>query len=146
MDQVKIFNLIQPILGWIVLLSLITFFVSLFLIPYLVGKLPTHCFLELPAERDRKPPPTISSVFLFVLRNILAVILLLAGFIMLFIPGQGLLTIVLGLLLLSFPGKTRAVSRMVQNRSIQKSLNWIREKRGKKPFAWPDNQRGENGR
>ena len=50
---------------------------------------------------------------------------------MLVLPGQGILTMVIGFSIMDFPGKHRLNDRIVANRKIQQSLNWIRRKGGK---------------
>ena len=69
---------------------------------------------------------------------VLGLILILAGIIMLFLPGQGILTILLGVLLISFPGKHKLVQAIVFQPKIQRSLDWLRKKRKKTPFIWPE--------
>jgi hypothetical protein len=53
---------------------------------------------------------------------------------MLFTPGQGILTILAGLLLMNFPGKYRLERWLVQRPGVLSSLNWLRTRRGKAPF------------
>ena len=49
----------------------------------------------------------IFRVFFILIKNLLGVSLLAGGFLMLFIPGQGLLTIFMGLVLIDYPKKIR---------------------------------------
>ena len=53
---------------------------------------------------------------------------------MLVLPGQGLLTIVTGLLLVNYPGKYKLEQKLVSIPSIYKALNWIRFKANKPPL------------
>ncbi len=128
---------IQPLLGWLAGISLCTFILSLLLIPWLVGRLPQDCFLKL-SNRTTFPRHTsaISILFIFV-RNLSGLFLLLAGIAMLFLPGQGLLTILLGILLITFPGKQKLITNLAGRPEVQRSMDWIRKKRGKAPFNWP---------
>ena len=130
-------NFLQPLLWWLAVLSLFTFVLSLVLIPWVVGRLPQDCFLKLHHNDSPTNLPSIGSVVMAIFRNGLGMILLLAGIGMLFLPGQGLLTILLGTLLISFPGKKRLVQSLVHQPKIQHSMNWLRKKRGKPPFLWP---------
>ena len=130
-------NFLQPLVGWLAVLSLGTFILSLVLIPWVVGKLEQDCFLKLYQNDRSTTRPSPASVFMLMLRNGLGLLLILAGIAMLFLPGQGLLTMLLGALLLSFPGKHRLITRLVRQPKIQHSLDWIRKKRGKVPFIWP---------
>jgi hypothetical protein len=62
--------------------------------------------------------------------------LLLCGIAMLVLPGQGLLTILVGLSLLPFPGKDKLEQNLLARKSIRASLNWIRTKANKEPFIF----------
>ncbi|MCP4337900.1 MAG: hypothetical protein GY799_03215, partial [Desulfobulbaceae bacterium] len=86
-------DVLQPLLGWLAMLSVLTFFLSLILIPWVVGKLRQDCFLTLQQKERHTTPHSIGAIILAILRNVLGVTLLFAGIIMLFLPGQGLLTI-----------------------------------------------------
>ena len=125
------------LMGWLAAISLLTFITSLLLIPLIVRKLPADVFIRL-YSRPRQPPAlSPGRIVLLVCRNAIAVLLLVSGFIMLFIPGQGLLTMLIGLLLLTFPGKQKLVLQLIRRQPIQKSLDWIRIKQHCQPFDWP---------
>lgn len=119
------------------LLSLAMFLGSLVAVPWLIGRLPADYFLthwqRVDAQRSRHP---LGRWLVPLLRNLLGCVLLLAGVVMLLLPGQGLLTMVIGLCLMDFPGKRKAVDWMVGKKSIQQGLNWIRRKRGKGDFVF----------
>ncbi|MGB3221261.1 MAG: PGPGW domain-containing protein [Desulforhopalus sp.] len=127
-----------PLLGWLALISLLTFVLSLILIPLVVGKLSQNCFLKLYDRKSSGASPSIGSLLLLFVRNIFGMFLLFAGILMLFLPGQGLLTILLGGLLISFPGKRKLLLALVCKPKIQHSLDWLRKKMGKPPFLWPN--------
>jgi len=102
--------------------------------------LPEDCFLRLHAKERGRSIYSLSGVTLFLVRNLLGLLLLLAGIAMLFLPGQGLLTILMGVLLISFPGKDKLVDNLVCRPKIQQSMDWFRKKRGKPPFIWPQKE------
>lgn len=119
------------------LLSLAMFFGSLVAVPWLIGCLPADYFLthwKQVDERRRQHP--LAQVLVPLLRNLLGAVLLLAGVAMLVLPGQGLLTMVIGLCVMDFPGKRKALGWMVEKRVTQQGLNWIRQKRGKEAFVF----------
>ena len=64
------------------------------------------------------------------------IVLLICGIAMLVLPGQGLLTILIGLSLLPFPGKNKLEQNLLARKSVQSSLNWIRIKANKEPFIF----------
>jgi hypothetical protein len=57
---------------------------------------------------------------------------------MLFLPGQGLLTMLIGLMLIWFPGKYRLEKWLVHQPGILKGINWFRGKRGNLPLRVKD--------
>ena len=67
---------------------------------------------------------------------IVGVCLLLCGVVMLVLPGQGLLTILIGLSLVPFPGKNKIEQNILSRKSVRFSLNWIRMKANKDPFIF----------
>jgi hypothetical protein len=62
------------------------------------------------------------------LKNVCGAMLILAGAVLSLpgIPGQGLLTIFAGLLLLDFPGKPDILKRILRRRSLLRTVNQIR--------------------
>ena len=122
-------NAHQAILTWLTIGSLITFIFSLAVLPWLVAKIPADYFLY----QKRRPTPLkqghpIIRMALLIGKNILGAILLLGGILMLFIPGQGLLTMAMGLLLLDYPGKFTLERKLVQQPKVLNGLNWLRSK------------------
>jgi archaellum biogenesis protein FlaJ (TadC family) len=120
---------------WLTLISVATFLGSLLTLPWLVAKIPETYFLESvrsPTPWHRQRPAL--RLMLLMLKNMLGAVLLAGGILMLFLPGQGLLTMALGLLLLDYPGKYRFERWLVAQPSILRSLNWLRRRRGVPPL------------
>jgi hypothetical protein len=63
-----------------------------------------------------------------VVKNLIGFILILAGIAMLVLPGQGVLTIVVGMVLMNFPGKFRLERWLATRPPVWRSLNWLRKK------------------
>jgi len=120
---------VGQILPWLGLLSVLTFFGSLLIVPWLILLMAPDYFirhrLEV-IERHRRHP--VLSFLLVGLRNMIGLVLLVAGTAMLLLPGQGILTMLIGLSLMDFPGKHQLLEKVVQNKRVQNSLNWIRRK------------------
>ena len=74
------------------------------------------------------------------LKNTAGVVFLTAGVAMLVLPGQGLLTILLGLMLINFPGKRRFELALIRRRPVLKSVNWIRRRAGREPLIVADSE------
>lgn len=65
-------------------------------------------------------------------------VLLLIGVAMLALPGPGLLTVLVALSLLDFPGKRKLVLRIVRERHVRRSFDWIRRRARRPPLVLPD--------
>lgn len=126
----------QLLIQWISIASIISFFGSLIIIPKLIINLPPDFFLKRKTSASVKQIVVIRVTF-FLMKNCLGFLLFLCGILMLFIPGQGLLTMFLGLVLLDFPGKQKLQLYCLKVRPVRRSLNWIRRKYGKKTFIFP---------
>jgi len=73
-----------------------------------------------------------------VVKNVVGLLLFATGVAMLALPGPGLLTLVVALSLLDFPGKRRFVLRIVRERHVHRSINWIRRRANQPPLVLPD--------
>ena len=91
------------------------------------------CVLD--RERQRGPETEAHFDLGISTQNLL---LVAAGLAMLFLPGQGLLTVLIGVSVMDFPGKRGLLQRLVRGPKVQRTLNWIRRKRGKEPFAFAE--------
>lgn len=127
----------QTIATWLALLSIFTFILSLILLPYIVRRIPSDYFLTLSEKKPKLKGYDFKSIMIILFRNIFGTLLLLSGFAMLFLPGQGLITIFISLLFLDFPRKKRFITYLTSKRSVQRAVNWIRKKAKKKPIKWP---------
>ena len=70
-------------------------------------------------------------------RNVLGVLLIAAGIAMLVLPGQGILTILVGLALLDVPVKRRLLCRLLRRRSVEQAIQRLRERAGQPPLIVP---------
>jgi len=61
-------------------------------------------------------------------KNLLGIVLVCTGVAMLVLPGQGILTILIGLMLINFPGKRALEQRLVQQPTVLRAMNWMRAK------------------
>jgi hypothetical protein len=74
---------------------------------------------------------------LLAIKNLLGIFLIVAGLVMLLVPGQGLLTIAVGLVLTDFPGKFHLQRWIVARKSVWRSIGWLRKRTGKPPLERP---------
>jgi archaellum biogenesis protein FlaJ (TadC family) len=110
--------------------SVLLFLISLFVIPYIVSKIPEDYF----THEKRVTQKGVGFFITRIIKNILGFIFLFFGFIMLFTPGPGLLTMAIGFTLLNFPGKYKMEKRIIRNKAIYKEINRIRKKFNKPPL------------
>tara|TARA_R110000824_G_scaffold7892_6_gene35909 strand:- start:21303 stop:21680 length:378 start_codon:yes stop_codon:yes gene_type:complete len=117
------------------LLSLLTFVSSLILLPWLVLAIPKDYFVDKRRHRMRwKGSFYPLRMLVLMLKNLLGLVLVCIGMLLLVLPGQGILTILAGLVLLDFPGKFRFLRWLARKEHVLLSLNWIRRKGNKEPF------------
>ena len=117
------------------LVSVVTFVLSLLLIPVIIVRIPEDYFRR--DKRENLRWKRVNPAFrwcLTVMKNLLGLILLIMGILMLVLPGQGLLTILFGIALLDFPGKYKLERRIIAYPKVLNSINWIRKKAQKKPL------------
>ncbi len=119
---------------WIALLSVLFFTGIVFLVPVAVIILPVDYFAGEKRHGIIKEFIFPFNMILLALKNLTGFVLFVFGIILLFIPGQGLLTIFAGLMLMNFPGKRRLELSIVRRKKVLNSINWIREKAGKEPI------------
>ncbi|MFZ5796806.1 MAG: hypothetical protein C4563_03505 [Desulfobulbus sp.] len=118
------------------LVSVLTFVGSLLAIPWLIGRLPVDYFIQhrrKVEERHKQHP--LAARIIFVVRNGFGTLFLLAGIAMLLLPGQGIITILIGISLMDFPRKHLLVDALIRRPRVAKTLNWLRRKQNKTPFA-----------
>ncbi len=84
-------------------------------------------------------PPDVSWA-----RRGLGLLAVLAGVAMLVLPGQGLLTIAVGLWLMDLPLARRMTRRVWQVPAIQRGVDALRRKAGAPPMHWPSEDAEED--
>lgn len=105
------------------LFSVVTFVGSLILIPFLIARLPSDYF-RLPPQQNRSHYLSVKAFFL----NAAGILVIFAGIAMLILPGQGLLTILIGISIMRFPAKYRLERYLATKPQILNALNWIRQR------------------
>ena len=123
------------IVSTLVASSIAMFVIGLIAAPIIVSMIPADYFTyrDRPDIRFSQQHPVVRMT-LIIGKNLLGAILLLAGIAMLVLPGQGIMTIVVGLVLLDFPGKYRLQGWLIRKRVVHRPINWLRVKRGREPL------------
>jgi archaellum biogenesis protein FlaJ (TadC family) len=134
-----VFQWIQAHESWLTLLSLaslLLFVGSIALIPVILVRLPSDYFTRDPSPRTREHP--IRFVIRVTIQNLIGFTLLIAGILMLVLPGQGLLTLLVAVCLIHFPRKRQLIRHIVRMRRVHQSIDWIRMRYGVPPIRLPD--------
>ena len=119
----------QYLLGWIGVISFLVFSLSLLSLPRLVAMIPEDYFLSQKRKRAILKNEVFGTwIVIFILKNSIGLLLITGGMLMLFLPGQGVLTIIAGLIMTDYPGKFELERRIVSNKKILEKLNWLRNK------------------
>ena len=119
-----------------VLFSAATFVVSIAVVTFVLVKLPANDFHSSHARAFLvESHPVLRALGIFA-KNLLGLVLVFAGIIMSLpgVPGQGVLTILLGIMLLDFPGKRRLETRIVSRPRVYAAINSLRSRFGKPPL------------
>jgi len=109
--------------------------------PLVIARLPADYFVR--PERDVGSHPVLRKT-LKVLRNVLGVLLIIAGIAMLVLPGQGVLAILVGISLVSFPGKRKLQLRLLGLPAVRRVVSSIRKRAGKPPLQLEHEGRGRD--
>ena len=118
------------------LIFVASFFINLGIVSFILVKLPADHF-----SKNRKtkfwagPRPAIHAAKV-IGKNIAGVLLVALGIVLSLpgVPGQGLLTVLLGIMLLDFPGRHRLEQKLLSKPSIVNTINRLRKRFDKPPL------------
>ncbi len=110
--------------------------ISAALIPYLIVRLPADFYAESNHRRRLFQDHRWLRIMFLTVKNAVGGLLLVAGILMLVLPGPGLLTILAALALLNVPGKRALAWRILHRPALLKSINWLRQRTGRKPLSF----------
>lgn len=125
----------DTIVWWLVALSAFMFVASLILLPMLVVRIPADYFTH--RKRHHKTPekyPPVIRIIVLVIKNLFGLVLFCAGILMLVLPGQGLFTMFIGIMMMNFPGKFKLERWIVERGPVLKSINWLRRRAHHEPL------------
>jgi len=119
-----------------VLVFAATFGISLGICSFIVVKLPADYFSKKHELKFWAGPRPLLRATGIIGKNILGVLLVAVGIVLSLpgVPGQGLLTILLGVMLVDFPGKRRLEQKLLNRPGIIKSINNLRARFEKPPL------------
>lgn len=115
-------------------LFLVSMAVSLVIVVVMAVKIPANYFSPHYHENFLPDSSWLTRWSATILKNIAGAILVVAGVVMLIGPGQGILTILVGLILMDIPGKRPLEARIVQRPTVLAAVNKLRAKYDKPPL------------
>jgi hypothetical protein len=113
-----------------------TFVVNLAIVSFILIKLPANYFSKSRKTKFWSGPRPLLHAAGVVGKNIGGVLLVALGIVLSLpgVPGQGLLTVLLGVMLLDFPGKSRLEQKLLSRPSIVNAINKLRARFKKPPL------------
>lgn len=118
---------------WLGSISAVIFVFSLLSIKWLVALIPSDYFIKKEDSKFKKKYPFFWFISLLI-KNVLGYSLIIGGIFMLVLPGQGIFTIMVGLMLSNYPGKYEIERRFIAIPRVLKGINWLREKSNQPPI------------
>ena len=126
--------------AWGVGLFVVTFTLSLLVVAVILVRLPATFFLDSPERGfwgERSRSIRWAGV---VLKNLAGVMLIVLGIALSLpgVPGQGALTILIGIILVDFPGKRRLERKIVGRPTVLAAINRLRARYNRPPRVVED--------
>ena len=115
-------------------LSIFILIISVFMMVLIISFLPEDYFksenrnLISSVQNSRYP---LLKLLVLITKNFFGVLLLMSGILMLVLPGQGILTIITGLVFMDYPGKYKFERKLLRQKGVINSINWIRSRLSK---------------
>ena len=105
--------------------------------PWLIVWMPEDYFSNPQRYNWLGRKPTIIRVPVRIIKNLLAIALVIAGVILFLTPASGLFPMLLGVVLADVPGKPKLQRWILCRKTVRKSMNWLRGKFHRKPVQMP---------
>lgn len=109
-------------------ITLLMVIASIIAVPLIVINLPSDFLLDKKRKSRLEKIHVTVRILIIIIKNLIGIILIAAGVLMLILPGQGILTIFIGLVLVDIPGKKKLVFLILSNPIVLNAINWIRKK------------------
>jgi hypothetical protein len=119
---------------WALLAAVLSAIASLVVMAVVLVRLPEDAF-----SREAIPwPASLPRRILRIGINLTGWAIVLVGILLSIpgVPGQGILTILIGLMLVDFPGKATLLRKLLRRPAVRKSVDRIRVRFGRAPFTW----------
>ena len=130
---IGLIDVYKSVIFWLGLLSFLIFIFSLVTIKWLVALIPSDYFVSKKDSKFKSKYP-FTWLISMIIKNIIGYVLIIGGILMLVLPGQGLFTIFIGLMMSNYPGKYYIEKKFIAIPSILKAINWLRKQSNKEPI------------
>jgi hypothetical protein len=117
--------------GGLFLITLALNFLAIFVV---IIKIPANYFSSVYTHSFMPGKPWLFRWSAVILKNLLGFFLIAVGIVMLIGPGQGILTILLGLIMLDIPGKRPLEAKIIKRPAVAEAINKIRSRFKKPPL------------
>ena len=116
---------------------LVTFSANLALVSFILVKIPADYFQDSEKDKFLAHKSQFVRVLAIIGKNLAGVLLVVLGILLSLpgVPGQGVLTILLGIMLLDFPGRRRLERRIVSGPKVNNAINKLRRRFNKPPLV-----------
>jgi hypothetical protein len=130
----SLFNTENLLLGFAVFIT--TFVISLLLVGIFLVRLPTNYFHASYKPSFMEGQHRLVRTLGLVMKNLLGLLLVLLGLALSLpgVPGQGLITILIGVMLLDFPGKRELERKIIGRPAVLSTVNKLRKKFSRPPL------------
>jgi len=120
-----------------VAIFLVTFCANLALVSFILVKIPSDYFKESNHSTFLTNQSAVVRVLAVIGKNLLGIVLVVLGILLSLpgVPGQGVLTILLGIMLLDFPGRRRFERWIVGWPKVFNGINKLRQRFEKPPLV-----------
>lgn len=119
---------------WGALFTLITVIISYGAIVIGMVKIPADYFSSSYAKEIKSNKHFTLRWTALIVKNIIGFLLIIAGIIMIFTPGPGVPTILLGLIMMDIPGKRPLEARLINRPMVLSAVNDLRARYKKPPL------------
>jgi len=115
---------------------LLSFTISLFAIAIVMVKIPANYFSSHYRQDFMPNSPWLVRWGVVIVKNVFGFLLILLGILLSLpgVPGQGILTILLGLIMLDIPGKRPLEAKIIKRPKVLSAVNRLRNRYGKPPL------------
>jgi hypothetical protein len=119
---------------WGTLITVISVIISYAGIVFGMVKIPADYFSSSYVKNHRNDKHFFVRWGALIIKNIIGLILVIAGIIMIFTPGPGVPTILLGLIMMDIPGKRPLEANLIKRPAVLSAINHLRARYQKPPL------------